>query len=350
MGARSSQSRGPGLNKSDGHLIEYSRDVFGAGGGGSLSPQGTVEASGGTEYVPGDGYRYHKFITDDNFVVTKGGIIDILVVAGGGSGGNYYGAGGGGGGVAHGVNVPITPGSYPASIGTGGARQSTASDVGNAGNNSAFGAPGSPIAGQPDYILAKGGGAGGHGYQTADGGAGGSGGGDSGGDSPPYGGPATQPGTNPSPFVTDYGFPGGWSSPTGGYAPAGGGGAGQQGVNITGNDSGGGNGGDGVVIAGFPYSNVGLSSYSVGITTIMSPSNNHYGGGGAASLYSTAAGPDRMGWGGLGGGGYGNLAGNRPLPGADYLGGGGGGVHPPRGFTGATGKGGDGIVLVRYLA
>ena len=39
---------------------------------------------------------------------------------------------------------------------------------------------------------------------------------------------ATQPGTNPSPFVTDYGFPGGFSTPTGGYAPAGGGGAGQQ--------------------------------------------------------------------------------------------------------------------------
>ena len=35
MGARSSQSRGPGLNKSDGHLLEYFRKSFGAGGGGT---------------------------------------------------------------------------------------------------------------------------------------------------------------------------------------------------------------------------------------------------------------------------------------------------------------------------
>ena len=35
MGARSSQSRGPGLNKSDGHLLEYFRQNFGSSGGGT---------------------------------------------------------------------------------------------------------------------------------------------------------------------------------------------------------------------------------------------------------------------------------------------------------------------------
>ena len=35
MGARSSQSRGPGLNETDGELLEYIRNTFGAGGGGN---------------------------------------------------------------------------------------------------------------------------------------------------------------------------------------------------------------------------------------------------------------------------------------------------------------------------
>ena len=35
MGARSSQSRGPGLNETDGHLLEYFRNTFSAGGGGT---------------------------------------------------------------------------------------------------------------------------------------------------------------------------------------------------------------------------------------------------------------------------------------------------------------------------
>ena len=38
MGARSSQSRGPGLNETDGHLLEYFRNTFGAGGGGNSGP------------------------------------------------------------------------------------------------------------------------------------------------------------------------------------------------------------------------------------------------------------------------------------------------------------------------
>ena len=48
MGARSSQSRGPGLNKSDGHLLQYFRNNFGAGGGGTtFTPEtGPIAATG----------------------------------------------------------------------------------------------------------------------------------------------------------------------------------------------------------------------------------------------------------------------------------------------------------------
>ena len=63
MGARSSQSRGPGLNKSDGHLLEYFRQTFGAGGGGTnAAPSaGGHLASGGVinDYTdPGTGIIY----------------------------------------------------------------------------------------------------------------------------------------------------------------------------------------------------------------------------------------------------------------------------------------------------
>jgi hypothetical protein len=295
-----------------------------------------MAATGGTEYTPGNGYKYHKFISNANFVVTEAGICDILVVAGGGSGGNYYGAGGGAGGVAYGLDVPLPSATHPVVVGAGGAAVGS-TGIGLVGNNTTVGAPGVSIAGQPDYILAKGGGAGGHGYSTANGGAGGSGGGDSGGDSPPYGGLATQPGTNPSPLITDHGFPGGWSNPTGGYAPAGGGGAAAQGVNITGDLNGAGNGGVGVVIPGFEYPLVGMSPYNP-----LSPSNNHYGGGGGAGMYGSPVAPDRTGTGGYGGGG-----GDDGIPGTNYLGGGGGGKHPP---GPSSGKGGDGIVIVRYIA
>ena len=48
MGARSSQNRGPGLNKTDGHLLDYLRNNFGVGGGAlNTIPSTGIEASGG---------------------------------------------------------------------------------------------------------------------------------------------------------------------------------------------------------------------------------------------------------------------------------------------------------------
>ena len=77
MGARSSQSRGPGLNETDGHLLEYFRQTFGAGGGGNSGP--TVApvvghtATGGiiSDYTSGsDVYRAHIFTSSGALNVT----------------------------------------------------------------------------------------------------------------------------------------------------------------------------------------------------------------------------------------------------------------------------------------
>ena len=50
----------------------------GGGGGGALS------ATGGTEYTPGNGYKYHVFTTSGAFVVSGSGNVEVLLVGGGG--------------------------------------------------------------------------------------------------------------------------------------------------------------------------------------------------------------------------------------------------------------------------
>ena len=108
MGARSSHPRSPNLNKTDGHLIEYFRNAFIEGGGGTnFTPQQGLQATGGviSEYTDGSTiYRAHIFNTSGSFVVSELGnfdnTVDCLIVAGGGGGGfaiNYAGSGGGGG-------------------------------------------------------------------------------------------------------------------------------------------------------------------------------------------------------------------------------------------------------------
>ena len=108
MGARSSQSRGPGLNKSDGHLLEYFRQSFGAGGGGTnfvpIPDQGLTATGGNVgEYTEGSNtYKVHVFTGSGPFNVTElgdlGDTVEYLVVAGGGGGGCQHGGGGGAGG------------------------------------------------------------------------------------------------------------------------------------------------------------------------------------------------------------------------------------------------------------
>ena len=117
MGVRSSQSRGPGLNKTDGHLLEYFRQNFGAGGGGTNptpAPQG-LTATGGVISDYNDGgtiYRAHIFTSSGEFDVTApggyGDTVEYLVVAGGGGGGVGGGGNAGGGGGGGGLRTNLT--------------------------------------------------------------------------------------------------------------------------------------------------------------------------------------------------------------------------------------------------
>ena len=131
MGARSSQSRGPGLNKSDGHLLQYSRQIFGAGGGAANPSPGGMIASGGNitnDYVDGGvRYRSHTFNSTGTFDVSSLAVdlpdsVDILVVGGGGGGGGgYYCGAGGAGGVRTnltGSAIQNAPTEYTASVGS----------------------------------------------------------------------------------------------------------------------------------------------------------------------------------------------------------------------------------------
>ena len=349
------------------------------------APSNISDSFTGGNYVnnPGDGYTYHTF-TNPGQLIAPGNatdrVCDILVVAGGGGGGAHYGAGGGAGGVALGIGITLTAAAFPfpVGVGTGGIaanREGSSSffDAGIPGGNSHFGQPGTGIAGQPDYILAKGGGGGGGSYYSHPDGSGpgrpgGSAGGASGGDDPPADATADQPGTNPSPFITDYGRKGGWSTPTGGYAPSGGGGAGAAGANIDGDEEGGGDGGNGIAIPQFPHVKTGVAplipeSYEFQLGGPTTFQQSGYAGGGGGSRYSNLADPDRNCLGGAGGGGFGTLsktgdgAGQKPdgLPnsetqGLDYTGSGGGGHKPTTnsGVSRQLGRGGHGVVIIRY--
>ena len=86
---------------------------------------------------PGNGYKYHTFGTNGDFVVSgSSGIVDILIVAGGGAGGNNRGAGGGAGGIVHHSQLNLETGTYPVVVGDG------AAQPGTGGGEGADGSPG----------------------------------------------------------------------------------------------------------------------------------------------------------------------------------------------------------------
>ena len=109
MGVRSTGSQHPTTTEADGHLLEYFRQNFSAGGGGSTfiseTPSG-MTASGGivNDYTSsGKIYRAHTFTSSGTFSVSDetsdfGSTVEYVVVAGGGSGPHENGGGGGGGG------------------------------------------------------------------------------------------------------------------------------------------------------------------------------------------------------------------------------------------------------------
>ena len=309
----------------------------------SRTPPPGMSLSGGTitaGVTPGDGYTYHAFIANGDLTVTNSpGLVDFLVIGGGGGAGagdpgNNASAGSGAGGVARGLDVPISVGTIPITVGQGGAGcPAPRSQQASNGGDSKFGAPGDSW-----YALAHGGGYGSSQSSGGDypGGTGGSGGG--GGNVPGSGnfGPAEQPGTNPSPLITDYGNQGG----NGAVNPGGWGGGGGAGSN--GGDYSGGEGGDGG--HGQPFPQFTAPNVQPLIPSPIRPTwtpavgpTGFYAGGGGGGVWSGAGTPS----GGPGGGG------GEDTQGIDYTGSGSGGSPANEG---AGHRGAHGIVLIRYQA
>lgn len=243
------------------------------------------------------------------FNVTTGGEIEYLVVAGGGGGGGIIAGGGGAGGMLTGV-TSVRSGTYSITVGDGG--------IGGLGwnNSGQQGLQGdnSSIIGTGVSIVATGGGGGGwHGSSGAfqSGLNGGSGGGE---------GRASGPGTG----ISGQGHPGGLGS---GDTGGGGGGAGSPGEDADNGVTGGAGG--------------------LGLLSNLSGLNTYYAGGGGDGKRSTPGTPGGLG--GIGGGGDGTDTTRKAQDGSPHTGGGGGGA----GYNASSnsrlgGKGGSGIVIIRY--
>lgn len=319
-----------------------------------------ITASGGSESETPT-HKYHMFTSPGTFNMTGAqGQVEYLVIGGGGGGGagsNYtpqgLGGGGGAGGLRTGFLDPLTPGTYPVTV----------------GNNGSGGSYQSGTSGQPSSfatITAAGGGGGGRGRPTESGLTGGSGGGHgatysssspfptgAAGNTPPTtppqgnpggAGPSSIPGSHPEPNVH------------GRTVAAGGGGSGGPGFDA---GSGLGHGGVGTPLPQFPSTMGGFASndtyYATGPNNIWAsgggagndkpgPRGQYLGGvGGPQSTHPNNDGQ------GPGGGGYGaNPAANATNGSRNTGGGGGGGIN-----TGSShrngGDGGTGIVIIRYL-
>ena len=277
-------------------------------------------ASGGTETTDRTGFKVHEFTSPGTFTVTSGQQdVEVMVIGGGGAGGGSPGngaQGGGGAGALYFNNaVPISPGSYTVTVGSGG--------PGNSGPS--FGPTGGASSFSPSYPAAGGGGGGTR--HSTNGRPGGSGGGA--GNGPGSAGPATgAPGGStdaPSP-AAGWGNPGGGtpSAANGGknFPAAGGGGAGQ---------------------GASPAPDQGTSQGSPGgnglTMAIEGPSQTFAGGGGGGTHQN---GPQPSG--GSGGGGAGSVHAADGSAGSANTGGGGGGS----GSTGSGGSGGSGKVVIAY--
>lgn len=261
--------------------------------------------------------NYPANFTGDKFVLEQGGEVEYLIVAGGGGGGPTDGAGaagggGGAGGALYGKTI-LQPGTYPIQVGEGGAALRSQGEQGEDGGNTTalgFTAIGGGGGGSRDTFGRNGGSGGGTNRTFASFGSGTSG----------------------------QGFDGGGGdnnvSPSAG---GGGGGATELGQDARTDNNGGiyyaGRGGNGIY------------------TSIAGTSVFYAGGGGGGDGRNDQSGA-MNGAGGLGGGGAGGdtipTGTTRAIPGhngAQFTGGGGGGSA---GEVADGGKGGDGIVVIRY--
>ena len=376
MGVRSSQPRSPNLNKTDGHLLEYFRNTFVAGGGGTNAPvrNSGFTATGGfiSDYSDsGTIYRAHIFTSSGTFNITAGGDydpagIEYLVVGGGGAGGDGSGNNGTGGGGAGGLRTNLSghplsggaypiPGSFPApytvTIGAGGV--STPTD-GQQGNNTEFYPPSHNSYPAAQFIRGAGGGGGGNGTATAGLAGGGSGGGKSA-QAHPGGSNAVGAADPNHPETAGYAGGSGYGIPSfGGGGGGGAGGVGGDGQPGPAPDTNAGEGGAGiqVLIAGSPTNPQPVGGAGPGSGAAAT---GWFAGGGGAGTADAPNSNNRGGYGGGGrpagesyaGGGNGT-SGNgdeRQTSGDANTGGGGGGG---RTASAGTGNGGSGIVVVRY--
>ncbi len=269
--------------------------------------------TGGTVTISGE-YRIHTFTSSGTLTAVSPGIVEYLVVGGGGGGGRgapdlaKVGGGGGAGGFLSGSMTIST--SQTITVGAGGA------GGGGQGKNGASSRIGS-------LVSAAGGGGGGHGVDSAFSNRNGRNGASGGGAAVAH---------NP----TASGAPG---SGTSGQGHAGGSGnASNQNEYV----SGGGGGGAGAAGAS------GTSKYSAGAgglgkSSSISGSTKWYAGGGGGAKSTGGTG----GTGGQGGGGAGGLN-SAGLDATANTGGGGGGGGGYWSGAHNGGKGGSGIVIVRY--
>jgi hypothetical protein len=310
-----------------------------------------ITATGGTitnVFENGTLYAVHSFtgVGGGTFEVQRVGLvpsnntIEYLVVAGGGGGGNDMGGGGGAGGFLEGSFSISQVGSYTTTVGNGGAgaRAGTDGPRGDNGQNSS-------IVGGSTSIIAFGGGGGASDHDNAIYPAGGvnngqtvgSGGGGSGGannnSGSGYGGSRSGTGT------PGQGFNG--AGGAGAWFPGGGGGAGQNGSANPGK------GGDGKPssILGPTYWFAGGGGGS-GYSSIGG--NGGRGGGGGGAVLTTFGGPDSINPASGGGGGGPNSQTNTPGGNAAVNSGGGGGGGSHFNSNNFGGRGGSGIVVLRY--
>lgn len=335
MGARSTQGRGPGLNKTDGHLLKYLRDSFTAGGGAGITLAATG-ASGGDQVVDYNGYRIHVFKTtgQSTFTVNSPVSAYVMAVGGGGGGTSMRGAGSGAGGCVlrdpghpNGL-LQFSPGSWTITVGAGGAGgegQDFVAGTAGQGENG-----GNTIIDSESTLIAGGGGSGAGGWsgnsnvvaQDSPHGSGG-GGGESSGTA------GTGNSTSPAPIYSK-GTPGG-------AGPAPNGGSGGGGWNTSGDPTTR-SGGDGRQIP-----SIFRSPQITGIG-VPGPNGEEWWVGGGGGGYPDNSSPSV---GGAGGGGTGNGSGpvtTGPIAGRPGTGGGGGGAGP----SSVGGSGGPGFVLIAY--
>ena len=305
-------------------------DFYARTGASELAPT-PISATGGTKFTSGS-YTYHFYVNDafapqpasnKQFTLSSGSSINVLVIGGGSGGQNDGGGGGGAGGIAHAENMPVSPGTFVATVGRGKAY----GDSPNTPESSTFVDPAGPTT-----ITGLGGGLG---RDSNAGEAGGSGGG--GGQPNNSGGAGNQPNQNPGlSYVTNYGNPGGQGGPSdqggGGGGAGGAGGDGPQGL-----------GGNGQPISYFPGPQLYTDMPSPLQSTLGTAWRDALGPDGIMAGGGGGGGPSSPGAGGPGGGGTGASSGNAAT---NYTGSGGGGG--PSSPNQPGGSGGNGIIVVYY--